>query len=82
MFRAGDAVAHAPSGETWILACDEDNGRVIPCGWPESQAEASDCTLVEAATDEERVEILREAAAATGGYSYRRSLARHQLGGE
>lgn len=65
-FRAGDIVFHTPSGEEWQLACDEDDGDVMPCGWPACIADASDCTLVKAATDEERTKMLREWA---GGHS-------------
>lgn len=81
MFRAGDTVKHGPSGETWGLACDEDHGEVVCCGWPETQAQASDCTLVEAASDEERAETLRSVAAIRPdrGYSYRQSLGAYQL---
>lgn len=60
--RAGDAVFHAPSGETWLLAYgDTDSGSeyVSACGWPESLAKASDCTLKRAATDEEHAETIR-----------------------
>lgn len=79
MFRAADHVAHGPTGETWLLACDEDNGEVIPCGWPETYARASDCTLVKAATDEERMDILR-LVGREGMDGLRASRARHQLG--
>ena len=33
-FRAGDHVKHAPTGEEWELACDEERGEVMPSGWP------------------------------------------------
>jgi hypothetical protein len=78
-------VLHAPSGETWLLACDEDEyGKVFPAGWPECCAEASDCTLKRAATDEQRLKMLRDAAKlgadyATADASKRRSVARRQL---
>lgn len=57
--RAGDVVFHRPSGETWVLAY-ADGAYVSACGWPESEARASDCDLVEAATDEEHEKMLRE----------------------
>ena len=81
-FRAGDVVKHAPSEETWVLACDQDGDAVMPAGWPESRADAADCTLVKAASDEERLKMLRDVSAHKGGMSYRRSLARHQLAQE
>lgn len=62
MFRAGDVIKHVPTDEEWLLACDEEGGRVVCCGWPETMAEATDCTLVEAATDEERTEMLKVVA--------------------
>ncbi len=68
-FRAGDTVKHGPSGETWTLAIDERNGHVYWCGWPpDGSGKASDCTLVEATTDEARVEILRQVARARGDH--------------
>ncbi len=79
-FRAGDHVKHGPSGESWVLACDEERGRVMPAGWPESMADAADCTLTKAATERERRDMLtRVAASRSDGPSYRRSLASHQL---
>lgn len=82
-FRAGDTVWHAGSGETWTLAGDEENGRVSPCGWPQSVFPAADCVLVEAAADEERLKMLREWAAFGKGFEHERdsrtSTARRQL---
>lgn len=65
-FRAGDRVKHRPSGETWILCCDERNGRVAPCGWPESYADALDCELIERANHQVRVSMLRLASTSSG----------------
>jgi hypothetical protein len=84
-FRAGDTVLHAPSGETWLLACDEDGGRVVACGWPESLVPASECSLVEAATDADRLELLKRVAASRGDHgagSFRSRLAQRQLEAE
>lgn len=78
-FRAGDHVKHAPTGETWVLACDQNGEYVNPAGWPESVAIARHCRIVKAATDQERLEMLREAANSSG---QRASLARHQLDAE
>lgn len=61
--RAGDTVYHMPSKETWVLAADEEDGRVICCGWPETIAKASDCELREAATDTYRIKMLQDVAA-------------------
>ena len=81
-FRAGDIVNHSPSGEAWILANDEDNGRVMPCGWPESMAEAKDCTIVKAATDDERMDMLRKWSALGSDKDSRARGARWQLSNE
>ena len=82
--RAGDTVKHLPTGETWVLACDEDDGRVMPAGWPESEARSSDCVLIQSATDMERLEMLRRVAGQTNNYgtSYRTSLAKRQFNQE
>ena len=65
-FRAGDSVYHRPSNERWVLALDENQGYVSWCGWPEGQARASDCDLLHAATDEERMKMLRDVAGGSG----------------
>jgi hypothetical protein len=75
-FRAGDTVKHGPTGETWLLACDQEREDVLPAGWPETLAKASDCTLVEAATDEQRLGTLQSTQGCEG---YRGSVARRQL---
>ncbi len=80
-FRAGDHVKHHPSGESWVLACDEENGRVQPAGWPESQAEAAHCSLKREATDEQRLKQLRESAniSTRDGGDARQRVATRQL---
>jgi hypothetical protein len=61
VFRAGDVVFHVPSGETWVIAAvDTKSGYVFPAGWPETRAEASDCNLLEAASDEKHKSMLAE----------------------
>ena len=46
--QAGDAVKHGPSGETWyLLGVDSRRGRVCVAGWPPTEANLSDCTLIE-----------------------------------
>lgn len=77
MLRAGDHVLHRPSGEKWVLACDEDHGEIICCGWPETFAKASVCERIKAATDKERLSTLRDVARITD--QRRGSLARVQL---
>ncbi len=84
-FHAGDFIFHRPSGEEWVLACDEDQGDVICCGWPESYARAADCDLKEAASDAERLRILELAAKSRndhGGTTRRSRTAHFQLTGE
>lgn len=82
-FRAGDTVRHK-SGETWVLACDEQSGYVMPAGWPPGEANASDCTRVEAASDMERLKMLVEVSCAASGsgrddFGARQNVARQQL---
>ncbi len=82
-FRAGDSVKHAPSGETWVLACDQQDNDVLPAGWPETLGHATHCRLVKAATDEQRLSMLRAVADSRpdhgGGSSHRQRLAAAQL---
>lgn len=81
--RAGDRVKHLPTGETWELACDEERGQVMPSGWPPTIAAATDCELIEAATDEVRLDTLRmwadEGLQATREGDLRAVTARGQL---
>jgi len=58
LFRAGDVVDHLPTGERWQLAIDQIGPHVFPCGTPAVRAQASDCNLVTAASDEERIVML------------------------
>lgn len=77
-FRTGDTVHHIPSGEDWIVAVCQD-GEVIPCGWPLSRADAADCALIKAASDEDHLYWLREIAKSqcdTRGAYARRVLAK------
>lgn len=64
--RAGDRVKHGPTGETWVLATDEEDHKVFACGWPETRAEVSDCTVVTMATDDERRKMLANVATSGG----------------
>ena len=45
-FHPGDRVRHNPTGKEWILV-KVYGSYVKPSGWPESQALAADCTLIE-----------------------------------
>lgn len=77
-FRAGDVVKHRPSGEEWVLACDEEStGYVWPAGWPESLAKASECELIEPASNAERDDMLARVSESTG---MRAHLAKRQRG--
>ncbi len=80
-FRAGDHVYHSKCDETWVLACDEQDGEVICAGWPETFARADDCELREAATDEVRAKMLRDVAEQCRGQC-RGGRAQHQLDAE
>ena len=77
--RAGDVVTHRPSGETWVLATDEEDGRVYPCGWPETMANATDCDWTGRAPADDRITMLRQAAGVRDEGSVRRAVARRQL---
>lgn len=61
-YRAGDVVRHRELGEEWGLACDEKDGRIAACGWPEGWTRVEEVELVEAATDEHRLEVLTSVA--------------------
>lgn len=62
--RVGDVVrTTAEPVETWLLACDEEHGRVLVAGWPCTLADVDGLELVEPATDEERIAMLRQCAA-------------------
>lgn len=65
-FRAGDDVRwSAKPDDVYTLACDEDDrSQVWPAGWPCSPVPAAECELVKAATDEERLSMLRSAVEA------------------
>lgn len=71
-----DHVRHAPTGEDWVVAYVEGR-KLCACGWPESLAELSDCTLVKKATAAERDYLLREMARGEGS---RASYACNRLG--
>lgn len=50
--KSGDTVFHRPSGETWVVAW-ADAREVLPAGWPETIASASECDLVRSCSDDE-----------------------------
>jgi hypothetical protein len=57
--RAADVVIHIPTDVKWTLACDQDGENVFPCGWSETMAKASECKLVQKATEYERRKMLK-----------------------
>lgn len=75
----GDVILHKPTGERWVVAFVKD-GRLTWCGWPEGTAALSDCELIEAATDEQRVRLLNEMAAMAEQDDSRCRFARWRLG--
>ncbi len=78
--RAGDTVKHGPTAETWYLGgADMERDEVYPCGWPETIAKASDCTLIKAATDEEHWKLVEELAAKPYSPDVRVSHCKHLL---
>ena len=66
-----DVVHHAPSGEDWVVAY-VDGEHLTACGWPETRARLSDCTLVEKATPVQRVHVLEEMSRISGNDSRKR----------
>lgn len=64
----GDTVLHGKTGETWVVAYVEGN-RLAWCGWPEGTADLADCTLVEKATPEARLTLLRQMADSGGRFA-------------
>ena len=80
-FRAGDVVRHIALDQEWLLACDEEHGRIAACGWPESWNRVEEVELVEEASDDVRLGRLRETAAMKGNDS-RAAAAQRQLAAE
>lgn len=76
--KAGDHVFHEPTGETWLVATNEEAGFFFAAGWPETRAESTDCKLVYSATDEEHRKLLREVSSSEGS-GMRELVARRQL---
>jgi hypothetical protein len=57
VIRTGDTVLHRPTGESWVVAY-VINDRLAWCGWPEGEAKASDCEIVELGTNKQRNDTL------------------------
>lgn len=58
MIRIGDVVRHEPTGEQWVVAA-LDREDMYWVGWPPGCARLADCTLVEACTDAEHVDMVQ-----------------------
>lgn len=82
--RTADVVLHKPTGETWLVAYAEEDGKhLMPCGWPPSRASVSDCFVLERASDEASAKLLQEMAAMSSPDAQsdsRRLFARRVLG--
>ena len=72
-----DVVLHKPTGERWVVAYVRDD-RLAWVGWPEGEAALSDCELVSAASDEQRLKLLQQMAQSRS--DARARYARHRLG--
>lgn len=70
-----DHVKHSPTGETWVVGYVRGD-KLAACGWPDTLANLSDCTLVKKATGPERLSLLQELARSSG---HRASYARERL---
>lgn len=86
--RAGSKVLHKATEQTWILAVDEEHfedpvqgGLVAACGWPEGWVYTCELELIQPATDEEHIRMLKDWAvkSAGGGHDRRITVARRQL---
>lgn len=75
----GDVVFHRPSGERWVVAC-VIGARLSWCGWPEGSGDLSDCSLLEKASPEKRLALLRQIADMPTGNDHRARYARLVLG--
>lgn len=69
MLRMGDKVRHRPSGEEWLIAYETADGDVAWLGWPDGRARASDCELLQAATDTEHWALVEQVAFGTSADS-------------
>ena len=77
--ETADIVKHGPTGEKWLVAYVERD-KLCACGWPESLAQLSDCTLIKKATEEEKQQLTQSLAAMSGSeYDSRRSWAKNYL---
>ncbi len=83
LFKASDTVRHVPTKEIWVLACDEEDNKVMPSGWPMTVAEAQDCVLLSEDSSQGHTNMLQNWAhkTSTDAQSDPRVLtARRQLG--
>lgn len=66
--KAGDIIKHNPTGETWTVAavCNRTK-MLLCCGWPESMAPWSDCTLTKECDDTEHRKMLKGVMESCGG---------------
>lgn len=82
-FRSGDVVkCRADKNLRLVLACDEEDGRAAICGWYDGDTDCSMWEIHTAATDDERLSMLRTVAESkddNGGPSRRALIARRQL---
>jgi hypothetical protein len=74
----GDVVLHGPSGERWVVAFVKGTD-LSWVGWPEGWAKVSDCTLIEKASRQERLRLLRQMAAMPTEQDHRARYARAAL---
>lgn len=78
--KTGDTVLHRPTGEHWTVAYVQGK-RLAWCGYPEGEADLTDCELLESCSEEERITTLRNWAKpnlrsdARGRYAYRTLVA-------
>lgn len=61
----GDYIYHYPSREKWVVAYVQGE-YLVWCGWPQGEAQLSNCVLLKKATPEKRLDLLKEMAAMPG----------------
>lgn len=76
-YRAGDVIRVPSIDEEWLVAY-ADRTHVWCLGWPLSGVRHDECELVEKASDERHVELLKEIASSRSG-DIRTSHARYEL---
>lgn len=76
LFQAGDIVTHCPTGERWMLGCDERHGLVFPRAANVECAPANECEFWRRVQGRERLATLTDSAGSDWLHAY---MAREDL---